>query len=80
MLSPEKNRKEYIGSMYHFFMTAAEQLGDVDWALNLHQACLKGGKKVSRWFHPTTVKMLAEAGRVREAADIAEVKFFFPLT
>ena len=62
--------------MYLLFMTAAEKLGDVDWALRLHQTCLKEGKKPSRWFHPIAVKMLAEAGRLREAADIAEVLFF----
>lgn len=77
LLLPEKDRKEYIGSMYQLFMTAAEKLGDVDWALRLHQAFLKGGKNPSRWFHPTAVKMLAEAGRLREAADIAKVIFFF---
>lgn len=70
--STSKDRKEYIGSMYQLFMTSADNLGDVDWALQLHQACLKGGNKPSRWFHPTVVKMLAEAGRLREAADIAE--------
>lgn len=60
--------------MYQLFMATADQLGDVDWALQLHQAFLKSGKKPARWFHPTAVKMLAEAGRSREAADIAKVR------
>lgn len=54
-------------------MKAAELQGDVDWALELHQSCLAGGKKTKGWFHCSTVKMLAAAGKLEEASAILQV-------
>ncbi|CAN0476024.1 unnamed protein product, partial [Ectocarpus sp. 8 AP-2014] len=67
------DKKEFTGSTFQVFMKAAEGLKDADWALDLHEQCLKGKKKHGRWFHPVALQVLAEAGRLKEAFGIAEI-------
>lgn len=59
--------------MYSLLMKAAERLKDPDMALELHTQSLKAKKVTTRWFHPTAVQILAEAGRLGDAFAIAEV-------
>lgn len=70
---PTQHKKDFTGSMLQLFMRVAERLRDADMALELHRESLKGGKSHARWFHPTALQVLAEAGRLEEAFGIAEV-------
>ncbi|CAM9917635.1 unnamed protein product [Pylaiella littoralis] len=65
-------RKEFTGSVFQLFMRVAERLSDADWALELHEDSLRGKKSQSRWFHPTAVKILAQAGRLEDAFRVSE--------
>lgn len=59
--------------MYHLFMKGAERLKDADMAMELHVQSLESKRSCAKWFHPSAVQILAEAGRVEEAFGIAEV-------
>ncbi|CAN0008514.1 unnamed protein product, partial [Scytosiphon promiscuus] len=61
------HKKDFTGSVLQLFMRVAERLKDADMALELHHESLKVRKSHARWFHPTALQILAEAGRIEEA-------------
>lgn len=52
--------------------TAARELGDADWALELNAVATKGGKESVR-LCVAVVRVLAKTGRLDEAAPVLQV-------